>query len=408
MPNDKSPRTSQRLTKRVVDALPPQTTIWDSELVGFGVRRQRRDAVFVLKYVFEQRQRFFTIGRHGALTVDQARAKAKQLAGQIASGTDPAALAAPTTAPVTVEGLCRVYLAEGPSHKPDKRQSSWKTDACNIERQIIPLIGHRAAGGLTEKDIARFIADVVAGETRQDVRTGTRKRSIVRGGKGVAARSLAVLGAAYAFGLRQGLVSTNPVVGIKAPKGRSPGRFLTIEEWGRLGSAMAERRGRGSAAFIDAIQLLALTGCRRSEITGLKWSEIDRERGLLRLDASKTGARVVPLGDGALELIDRLKDAAADEWVFPSSKGTGPIVGVQKVWNEIRIAAGLPTVRIHDLRHSFASQAVNSGASLYMTGAILGHRQSSTTQRYAHLQADPVRQVATGAASRISEAMRGK
>ena len=116
----------------------------------------------------------------------------------------------------------------------------------------------------------------------------------------------------------------------------------------------------------------------------------------------------MPLGDEAIKLIDRLRAETTSEWVFPSPRGTGPIVGVQKVWNEIRIAAGLPTARIHDLRHSFASQAVNSGASLYLTGAILGHRQSSTTQRYAHLQADPVRQVASGAAERISAALLGK
>ena len=204
MPADKTSQSSHRLTKRVVDALPPNTTVWDSELIGFGVRRQRRDAVFVLKYVFDQRQRFLTIGRHGAFTVDQARAKAKQLVGQIASSIDPAIIAAPAASPLTVEGLCRTYLAEGPSHKPDKRSSSWKTDSCNIERQIIPLIGHHVASTLNEKDLARFVSEVISGETKRDVRTGTRKRSIVRGGKGVAARALAVLGAAFTFGVPPG------------------------------------------------------------------------------------------------------------------------------------------------------------------------------------------------------------
>ena len=123
----------------------------------------------------------------------------------------------------------------------------------------------------------------------------------------------------------------------------------------------------------------------------------------MRLEHSKTGPRAVPLGDQAIRLIAELKHAAKSDWVFPSSRGTGPIVGIQKVWNDIRTRADLPTVRLHDLRHSFASQAINGGASLYLTGAILGHRQSSTTQRYAHLQSAPVRSVATTAADNVAK-----
>jgi integrase len=178
---------------------------------------------------------------------------------------------------------------------------------------------------------------------------------------------------------------------------------LTTDEWSRLGEALRSYAGGvGANVFVDAINLLALTGCRRSEITRLRWSEVDLEAGLLRLEYSKTGPRTVPLGDQAMRLIAELKRAAFSTWVFPSSRGTGPIVGIQKVWNDIRTRADLPTVRLHDLRHSFASQAINGGASLYLTGAILGHRQSSTTQRYAHLQSDPVRLLATTTAEQVA------
>jgi site-specific recombinase XerD len=111
----------------------------------------------------------------------------------------------------------------------------------------------------------------------------------------------------------------------------------------------------------------------------------------------------VPLGDQATNLIAELKRTASSAWVFPSSRGTGPIVGIQKIWNDIRARADLPTVRLHDLRHSFASQAINGGASLFLTGAILGHRQSATTQRYAHLQSDPVRSLATITAENVAQ-----
>jgi len=199
-------------------------------------------------------------------------------------------------------------------------------------------------------------------------------------------------------------MDTNPTKNVKAPKGKSPGRFLTRHEWSRLGEALRAFGGDvGANVFVDAINLIALTGCRRCETTRLRWSEVDLEAGLLRLEHSKTGARAVPLGDQAIRLIAGLKRAASSDWVFPSSRGTGPIVGIQKIWNDIRTQADLPTVRLHDLRHSFASQAINGGASLYLTGAILGHRQSSTTQRYAHLQSDPVRSVATTAAESVAQ-----
>jgi integrase len=384
-------------------------TIWDKDLAGFGVRLQRRDPSFVLKYPFRGRQRFYTIGRHGVLTVDQARTEARRLLGLVAGGVDPSEKAAANATehhPLTVAQLCERYLADGPSFKPNKRNSSWITDRSNIERHVIPLLGHCHAAGLSEVDVVMFVAKVVGGESRRDVRTGPRGRSIVRGGKGTASRVLAVLRAVFNFGIRLALVQTNPVKNLKAPKGKAPGRFLLDKEWARLGAAMRDAQATAlNGAFIDAVTLIALTGCRKSEICHLRWAEVDIDRGFLRLRQSKVGPRAVPLGDDAVLLLAGMKDVASSSWVFPSRRGGGPIVGLQKVWSAIRVKADLPGLRIHDLRHSFASEAISSGASLFLTGSVLGHRQAATTQRYAHLQSSPVRAVATNTAARILNAM---
>ncbi|MBD2747788.1 tyrosine-type recombinase/integrase [Microvirga sp. BT688] len=398
-----------RLSKRVVDALQPGEAIWDSEVTGFGVRRQVRDASFVVKYSFKGRQRFYTIGRYGRLTVDDARLAAKRVLGIVATGVDPAEVRdhPPAVLPVaTVSDLCRLYLAEGPAFKPGKRPSSWDTDRSNITRHILPLLGNKPVETLTEADIVRFVADVSNGVTRCDEKTKSRGRAIVEGGRGIAGRCLAVLGAAFRFGIRAGYVVRNPTQHVRAQTGEQPGRFLTREEWLRVGEAMQWLEDHGtSRAFTNAIRLLALTGCRRSEIARLRWEEVDLERGVLHLATGKTGPRIVPLSDQAVGLLRDLGQGQTSAWVFPSNRGSGPIVGLQKVWVKLRSKARLDGVRLHDLRHSFASQAVNAGASLYLTGAVLGHRQARTTQRYAHLQTEAVRRVATDAADTVAQAL---
>lgn len=397
----------RRITKRLVDALRPGETLWDGEVRGFGVRLQRRDPSFVYKYVWRGRQRFHTIGRHGAFTVDAARAEAKRIAGLVATGVDPAEAKKAGSAQITVGELCAVYMRKGPAFKTNKKASSWYTDNSNIKRHVIPLLGTLLAQEISEPDVVRFVAQVLRGETRVDLKLGPRRRAVVRGGPGIAARSLAVLGAVFSFGIRLKLVTHNPTKGVKAPRSRTPGRFLTHNELVRLGRVLQEYRPQSRDGFVEAIIVLALTGCRRSEVTNLRWSEVDLNAGLIRLANSKAGPRVVPLGEHAIARLAALKGAATSRWVFPSARGDGPIVGIQKVWSQMRSRAGLSDVRLHDLRHSFASYAINGGASLYLTGAILGHRQSSTTQRYAHLQASVVQQIASEVSKSVSEALTG-
>ncbi len=401
-----SEKPPTRISKRIVDALPSGAAVWDSQIKGFGVRRQRRDASFVLKFSLAGRQRFITIGRHGPLTADEARKAAKKLVGQIASGIDPSREARLPVTALTVGELCERYLLEGRMYKPNKKESSWSTDRSNIERHIKPVLGHLALDHFADRDVIEFLAKVTDGGTRADLRTVGRGRAIVRGGSGTAARSLAVLSSVLNFGIRLGALRTNVTRHVRAAKGRQPGRFLSHEEWDRLGATLRDARNRGvNPAYLDCIRLLALTGARRSEITRLRWEHIDFVASSLNLPDSKVGARTIPLGSHALSLLQELAGPGENGWVFPSSRGTGPVVGVQKVWSEIRTRANLLGVRLHDLRHSFASEAVNSGASLYLTGALLGHRQPRTTQRYAHLQNDPVRQAATTASEAINKAL---
>jgi hypothetical protein len=205
MSTKQNTKARQKITKRLVDGLAARQTVWDMEITGFGVRRQRRDASFVLKYLFRGRQRFYTIGRHGIITVEEARTDARRLLGLAASGIDPAiareeqSLQPPA---LTVGELCASYLKEGPAYKPDKSDSSWYSDRSNINRHIAPLIGQIHVQALDETHVVNFVADVTRGATHCDLKVGHRAHAIVKGGRGVAARALAVLSAVYTFGIR--------------------------------------------------------------------------------------------------------------------------------------------------------------------------------------------------------------
>jgi integrase len=260
---------------------------------------------------------------------------------------------------------------------------------------------------LTQADIAKSQADVAAGKSKVDVKTGRRGRAIVKGGRGTAARSLAVLGAMLQFAVQRKLIAVNPAKGVPLLKGEKKERFLSEAEVKRLAEAVfgmeTERKLSSTAAV--AIGLLMLSGCRKSEILSLRWEWVDFERGCLRLPDSKTGAKMVPLASPAIKILAELPRDAT--YVLPAAKGAGHYTGLQKDWERVRLRAGLPGLRLHDLRHSFASFAVADGHTLFMVGKVLGHKQSRTTEVYAHLADDPLRAVADRTAARIAAAMNG-
>lgn len=266
---------------------------------------------------------------------------------------------------------------------------------------------------------------MAAGKTAVVEKTGAHGKAVVEGGKGTAARSVAVLGAMLQFAVGRGLVPANPAKDVRLFKGETKERFLSDREVAALADALAvmEEESAINPVMAAAVRLLMLTGCRKNEILTLKWAWVDFDRRCLRLPDSKTGAKTVPLAAAAMEILAGLEQKS--EFVLPAAKGAGPVVGLQKAWEALRVRAtdlarqratergepadrepDLTGVRIHDLRHPFASFAVADGATLYMVGKVLGHKQARTTEGYAHLHDDPLRAVADRTAAKIANAMR--
>jgi len=402
-----------KITNRTVESAEATSGdyfIWDDEMPGFGIRvfsSGRRS--YVVQYKKDGRNRRVTLGLHGRITPAEARQLAKQLFGDLAKGHNPAEERAIIRRDPTVHELCDLYLKEGRAAKPTKKESSWRTDGSNMARHIRPLLGTRKLRSLTKVDIQRFQSDVTVGKTAADERTGFRGRAIVKGGPGTAARATAILGAMLSFAAERGLIPANPAKGVKLHPAKRRERFLSADEMARLGEALADEELKSEAApSVAAIRLLILTGCRKGEITTLQWRYVDQERGLLRLPDSKTGAKVVPIGGPALDLLKSLPRFPNEPNVFPSRRQGRHLVGLQKVWERVRDAAKLENVRLHDLRHSFASVAVTGGHSLYMVSKILGHKDTRTTEIYAHLAADPMREVANQTASLIADMLKAK
>jgi integrase len=225
------------------------------------------------------------------------------------------------------------------------------------------------------------------------------------GGAGAAKRAIRTLSSVFAYAIDCGYLHANPAHGVKLQPDRQRVCYLGSTEANRLGQALARREEQGlTPNAVSIIRLLLLTGARRNEISELKWCEIDFERGYLRLNESKTGLSIRPLSSAALQLLRKLPRQHS-VWVFPSETGDGPYVGLPKAWRKIRAEAGLDHLRLHDLRHSFASFGVTCGLSLPVIGGLLGHTQASTTQRYAHLSNDTARQAANSLALFINNAL---
>ena len=235
-----------------------------------------------------------------------------------------------------------------------------------------------------------------------------RPGRIAAGGSGVAAQCVALMGTVLAFAVARGLRSDNPARGVKRPGVRKMERFLSEDEIARLAVALdAEFDRTGNPYPAAAIKLLLLTGGRRGEILELKWQHVDFERRCLRLPESKTGPKIMYLNAPALEILAGLPRMENNPYVILGKREGRPLVGIDKLWFHVRAAAGLRDVRLHDLRHSFASMGVAGGLSLPIIGALLGHKHPATTGRYAHLSADPLRAANDLVGMRIAAAMNG-
>lgn len=403
---------SLRITKTIVDGAKPGPAdyfIWDRELKGFGLKVSKGGRK---TYVCQYRtaggrtgdSRRLTIGVHGSpLTVELARAEAKKILGRAANGEDPAQEKQDLKKRLTVSELCDQYLVHGCA---TKKPSTLATDRGRIERHIKPLIGPKKVQDVTKADVKRFLQDVAHGKTATDIKTGKRGRAIVRGGEGTATRTVGLVGGIFAYAVDCGMIDTSPVLGVKRFADKKGNRYLSQQELVALGAALREAEAGGeNPSALAILKLLLFTGARKGEIEALTWPEVDFEVGYLRLADSKTGQKAIPLNAGALQVLNDQRRPEVNDDVFPAYRGDGHYEGTPKVWKRVRSIAGLHDVRLHDLRHSFASMAVSGGASLPIIGALLGHTNSSTTQRYAHLSDDPLRVASEAVGNQIAAAI---
>jgi integrase len=405
---------TKRLTKRIVEAAPAGKTdrfLWDSELQGFGVRVWPSGRkTFVAKYRFGGGRtgttRRLTIGAYGSLTVHEARTLARKALASVAHGEDPAGTRQAKRREMTVSQLIDLYAEKGTDHLKERNR---RFMLARLNHHVVPLLGRKKISDVRVPDVEQFMRDVRDGKTAKDEKTGSRARVMVRGGPGAAVKGVRDLSAVFTFAVRQELVPANPCTPVKKPADRKRTRFLSVDEVKRLGAALDTMQSDGANPKAIAImRLWALTGCRRDEIAGLKWAEIDFERACLRLEDTKTGRSVRPLAGAAIALLKTQPQADKATYVFPSDDDANIYYqGTKRFWVKVVAHAGLPGVTPHTLRHTIGSAAVSSGETLAMTGALLGHADARSTSIYAHMQQDPARRAADRVVGPIAAALGG-
>jgi integrase len=353
--------------------------------------------------------RKLTIGKHGSpWTPETARTEAKRLFAEIAAGRDPAIARQQDRKALTFGELIDLYLIEGVSHK---KLSTLRVDRGRIEHHLLPLLGKLRADRIARVDVERMRNAVASGKTAAKLGDAEKRPSgsMAKGGKGVAAQCVTLISAIFTFAIERALCADNPARGVKKAPVRKVDRFLSEAEIARLAAALdAEAQRTGNPYPSAAIKLLLLTGCRRGEIVNLRWEHVDFEHECLRLPDSKTGPKVVYLNAPARALLGALPRIADNRRVIPGIKVESASAAIDNVWPSVRKGAGLADVRLHDLRHSFASVCAAGGLSLPIIGALLGHKHATTTARYAHLSADPLRAANDAVGAKIAAAMNRK
>jgi integrase len=325
---------------------------------------------------------------------------------EVSHGKDPAADRAADRDAMTVAELCHEYLERAEQgliitrRKQAKKASTLYTDRGRVERHVIPLLGNRSIKEITSADLRGFLRDVIAGKTAADVKTKARGRAIVTGGKGTGTRTMAFLSSVFTYAVGEGYLSANPAKGIALPGYTSRKARLDPDGYRKLALALEAAEQAGAAwQNVLAIRAIALTGCRRGEITGLRKTEVGLAAQTLRLADTKTGESVRPIGKAALDVIrTAIKRSGESDFVFPARNGKGAFAGLPKGWTRI-IGPVLPGITAHALRHSFASVADDLGYSEATIGAMLGHSGRSTTRKYIH-KLDPA---LIAAADRVAE-----
>ncbi|HUX78549.1 MAG TPA: site-specific integrase [Alphaproteobacteria bacterium] len=368
----------QKLTKKIVESTLPQgkdLILWDSEISGFmcKVTPAGKKSYFLYYRTHDKRQRRPKIGDHGVMTCEQARSMAQRWLLEVSQGKDPSSDKQELRSMPTVKELADQYMRE---HAPRKKASSRKEDKRLWEQYILPTLGSLKVSSVDRSDIAKLHHALQHLST-----TSNRVLSLLS----------KALNLAELWGYRPN--HSNPCLHIKKYSEQKRERFLNQDEISRLMTALEEEeeeKENNNPWAVHAIRLLLITGCRLNEILTLKWEEVDLENQCLRLQDSKTGKKLVYLSSPAIELLKAIPQEIGNPFVICGGKEGAHLVNLQKPWRRVRAKAGLEDVRLHDLRHTFASIAASNGLSLPIIGALLGHKQTQTTARYAHLIGQPL------------------
>lgn len=391
-----------RLTQRAVEGAQPKAQrywLWDDELRGFGCRITAvgRRTYYVKYRTLTGTQRRMKLGDHGVLTLREARDRARELLVAVRRGEDPAQTRRDGRNAPTVADLADRFLRE--HARVHKKPSSVRMDEMNLARHVLPRLGARKVAEVSHAEIVRL------------------HQGIGAEAPGAANRVLALLSKMFNLAEKWGLraSSTNPCRHVTKFKERAVERYVAPDEYARLDAVIteAERSGKLAAVGALALRLLMITGCRLGEILGLQWRDVDLDRGELILRDAKTGGRRVPLGDEAVELLrDHMTPAQRRSigWVLPRPGREAERLTADWMWCRwrwIRRDAKVPDLRIHDLRHGFASVGAAQGLTLFEIGALLGHKTPATTARYTHLVNDPLKRAAGKIAVSIHGARTG-
>lgn len=377
---------AERITDKLVKGLVPPAVgnqiTYDDKVSGFGIRSTAAGAKsFILNYRnTEGRERRYTIGAYGEWSVEAARKRAGELKRKVAGGDDPLAeKVAVRTAP-TVADLAKRYIED---YLPRKRPSAWGNDTAMIAKIIKPKLGARKVAAVTHADVDKFHRDLSKTPYRAN-------------------RVVSLLSKMFSLAVRWGWRADNPVRGIDRFPEAKRTRYLSVEEIGRLTKALGEYKDQKAA---NVVRLCLLTGCRRGEALGATWDTFDLDGGVWTKPGATTKQKTlhrVPLSEAAVMLLKGIREVApkgdngdpVSRYTFPGRAPDAPLTEIKTAWAALRKAARIPDVRLHDLRHTYASILASAGASLPMIGALLGHTQANTTQRYSHLFDDPLRKMA--------------
>jgi integrase len=385
-----------KLTKTIVERTEIKEKpyfLFDEQLPGFCLRvAPNGKRHYHLQYLKNKKVRRIALGLHGIVTAEGAREKAIALLASINAGGDPVEEKMQRNSEPTIQELSERYLDEHVDVHCKKRTADGYR--YYLKRHILPEFGNAKVSDVTRKDLAAFHHTL-----RKTPYEANRCLEILS----------KMFNLAELWGLRPD--GTNPRRHLKKFQEYSRERYLTKEEAKSLGKLLTEVKKDEdenlSAAY--CIELLLYTGCRLGEIQTLKWAYVDRDNSCLRLPDSKTGARVVYVGGHVIQLLNEIEKhdrrPKDNPYVIWGEIEGAHIKNLKRPWQRWRKKAGLEDMRIHDLRHSFASYAVSEGMSLPMLGKLLGHTQVQTTARYAHLMADPMREAAAKVSQHIAAAM---